>query len=451
MATGSSAGPRRNRFALAASVVLGVLAAAGCGDSSAPEEPGLLRLSAADLDHSPPALAGFEEDDVTSYRVRILAGPRVLVDSLFPKVGPIQHDFELRPDTYLVEVQGFQGDEVLLLDGAGQATLAPSDTVPLVVDLDPAIGGIVLTIDGQTSAQIATNASAPVRVAVANERGQPVSGAEIEVEVDPEEAGEVVFTGPAQTGPDGTLSGTFLPAGGEFAGELRLVVDGFPVDFATPRSFSIVSPVDPVRSSMVLSNTFRVPADGVSTADIQVQVVDREGNPQAGIPVVVRSSRNDGAEHIDSIHSDQTKTDASGSFAATLTSFSSSNLAGDATIEAVADGKTLATAGTVNFLSIVSATASELEIPQQVVPADGTSFAEVVVTVLGHDDDPLPNVLVQIQTKDDSLFQLQPASGRTNASGVFRSRISSTTKTGTVIDVFADGLKLSAVGFVLFD
>jgi hypothetical protein len=453
MASGFPPGPRRNRFIRVTTLLLGGLAFWGCGGggSGPDEDSGLVRISAADLDHGSPDLAGFGEEDLTSYRIRVLAGPREVVDSTFVKAGAIQHEFELAPNTYFVEVQGFQSEDVMVLEGAGQVTVAPGDTVPLAIDLDPTIGDIDLTIGGETTAVVATNGSAPVQVTVRNKQGRAVDGADVEIEVEPAAAGSITFDGPALTGSDGTLSGLFVPAGGEFTGELELVVDGFPIDFTPPRSFSIVSPVDTGLSTLTLTNTFRLPADGVSQTDISVLVVDRRGEPQANIPVVVRSNRNNGAETLDRIRSDQAKTDASGQFTATLTTHSSSNLAGDATITAEADGKTLADRGTVNFLSIVSATASEARIAPQLVPADGSSFAEVTVTVRGNAGQRLANVLVQIETKDNSLFKLQPASGRTDSNGTFRSRISSTVKTGTVVDVFADGLKTSAVGFVLFN
>jgi hypothetical protein len=440
--------PRISFLVLLSSCV--TLSACGDGSSGPDEDPGFLQISATDVDHLSPSLGGFDEDDVTSFRVRLLAGPRVVLDSTFARAGGIRHDFEVDANTYIVEVEAFQGADVVVLQGAGEATVAAGDTVPLTVDLDPAIGDIGLTIDGQTSATVPTNGSVPVEVTVRNQQGLPVEGAEIELQPVPAAAASIDFAGPARTGPDGSLEGTFLPNGGEFTGELQLTVDGFPVDFAAPRAFSIVSPVDVGMSRLTLTNTFRVPADGVSATDIDVLVVNRSGVPQANIPIEIVSSRNGGTEKIDTIRSAQSKTDAAGRFQATLTTNSSSNLAGDATITAVADGKTLAQSGEVSFLSIVSATGSEVHVAPQEVPANGTSSAEITATIRGHSGQPLGNVLVQIQTKDNSLFRIQPISGRTNAGGVFRSHISSTVKTGTIIDVFADGLKTSAVSFVLF-
>jgi hypothetical protein len=319
------------------------------------------------------------------------------------------------------------------------------------VDLDPAVGDVDLTIGGQTAAVVPTNGTAPVRAVVRNDQGQPVQGARVVFTTDPASAGTVTVPGSGETGADGALDATFVPAGGEAQGRMLLTVDGAPVVLDPAVTFSIVSPVDPGLSALTLTNTFRLPADGASTSEIRAHVVDKDGNALAGIPVVVKSSRNSPADVMDTIRSDQTKTDGAGDYVARLSTFSSSNLAGDATITATADSKTMVTTGTINFLSIVSAGASTIHVAPQLVPADGTSAADLTINVRTVTGASAPNVLVQLKTRDDSVFHLQPGSGRTNSAGVFRSRISSSTEGGTIIDVFADGLKTSATGFVLFN
>jgi hypothetical protein len=219
---------------------------------------------------------------------------------------------------------------------------------------------------------------------------------------------------------------------------------------AAPR-FSVVSPVDVDLSSVVLANAVRLPADGVAKADITVAIVDSGGVPQAGIPVVVRSSRNRPGDVLDTIRVDRSETDGSGLVQATLQTTSSSTLAGDAVITVSADSKELAQTGLVTFRSIVSAGDTEISVFPQVLPGNGVAAADIVVTVGTTTGAPASEVLVQLETKDNSLFSIQPVEGRTNGQGVFRSRISSTVKTGTVIDVIADGLRTSATGFVLFN
>jgi hypothetical protein len=209
--------------------------------------------------------------------------------------------------------------------------------------------------------------------------------------------------------------------------------------------------VDVDLSSIELANAVRLPADGVSKADITVAVVDTGGVPQAGIPVEVRSSRNGPGGLLDTIRVDRAETDGTGVVRATLQTTSSSTLAGDAVITVTADSKELTRTGLVTFRSIVSAGDTEVSVFPQVVPANGSAAAEITVTVGSTNGAPASDVLVQIETKDNSLFSIQPAQGRTNGQGVFRSRISSTVKTGTVIDVIADGLRTSATGFVLFN
>jgi hypothetical protein len=354
----------------------------------------------------------------------------VVLDSTLVRSGALTLEAELRPDTYVVLVETFQGGDILQFTGVGQATVLADDTVDTAVDLDAALGNVELSIGDASPAVVATNGTAPVRLTVRNSRGQPVPGAGLEFAVTPSGAGEVEFSGTAETRADGTFDAVLDPAGVEGDGEIRLTVDGFPVVFSAAPRFSVVSPVD---------------------ADITVAIVDSGGVPQAGIPVVVRSSRNRPGDVLDTIRVDRSETDGSGLVQATLQTTSSSTLAGDAVITVSADSKELAQTGLVTFRSIVSAGDTEISVFPQVLPGNGVAAADIVVTVGTTTGAPASEVLVQLETKDNSLFSIQPVEGRTNGQGVFRSRISSTVKTGTVIDVIADGLRTSATGFVLFN
>lgn len=443
---------------LALAALLGTSACSGGTGPGGPDGPdgaALLRVSAGETGSASDAVApaAFKLEDVTSYRIRISDGPRVVVDSRFVKRGAIRHEFRVAPDTYVVVVEAFAAREVLVLEGLGEANVAQGDTADVAVELDPALepSGVVLTIGEGDPAVVPTNGTAPVRVQVVNVRGQAVPGARVSLGLDPADAGEIRFAGAPETGPDGILTATFVPARRESRGEVHLALDGIPIAFPAPKRFSIVSPVDANRSTLILTNNFRLPADGVSKANIRVRIVDAEGIPQAGIPVVIRSSRNGPGEILDMIVSDQSATNAAGEVHATLTTSSSSNLAGDAQITVEAEGKRLAQTGTVNFLSIVSAVATTITVEPAIVPADGASAAEVRVEVRSVAGRPVPNALVHLETKNNLLFEIQPVEGRADGNGVFRSRISSTVATGTVLDVIADGIQTSATGFVLFN
>ncbi|MBA2564571.1 MAG: hypothetical protein H0V09_04015 [Gemmatimonadetes bacterium] len=435
---------------------LSLAALPGCsGGGSGPDEAGgTLRITADDLDGPVAAIApaGFEVGEVTTWKVRVNAGPRTVVDSTFAGgTGPFRVNFRVRPDTYLVLVEGFQASDVLLFNGATQATVAADDTASAAIDLDPALGPsefVVETPGG--SGSVATNGTAVLRVVVRNTEGRPVSGATVAFGVEPATLGEVAFDGSPETGSDGTLRATFVPARREGTGAIRLTIDGLPAAAGATRALSVVSPVSATLSTVEVSNDVLLPADGVTPARILVRVVDAAGIPQAGIPVVVRSSRNGPGDALDTIRSDQTVTDAAGQFLATLVTFSSSNLAGDVVVTAEADGKVISRRPSISVRSLVNASLAEIRVVPQTVPANGVSAAQADVTVRGPGGATLPNVLVRLQTKDDSLFRIEPASARTNASGTVRFRISSTVRTGTILDVFADGLKTSAVGFVLF-
>lgn len=450
-----SISPVRARRAPFPAAVLGPIVAllASCSGGSGPEPSGLLRVAADDLDGPAGGIAtsGFDVDDVSSFRVQVNRGPTIVRDTTIVRSGPLAYETDLRPDTYVVLVETFQGGDVLQFTGAGQATVLADDTVDAAVDLDPALGNVAVTIGDASPAVVATNGTAPLRLTVLNSRGQPVPGAALGLSVSPSGAAEIEFSGAAETRADGTFEAVLDPAGVEGDGEIRLTVDGFPVQFPSPARFSVVSPVDVDLSSIELANAVRLPADGASKADITVSVVDVGGVPQAGIPVEVHSSRNGPGGLLDTIRVDRDETDGTGVVRATLQTTSSSTLAGDAVITVTADSKELTRTGLVTFRSIVSAGDTEISVFPQVVPANGAAAAEITVTVGSTNGTPASDVLVQIETKDNSLFSIQPAQGRTNGQGVFRSRISSTVKTGTVIDVIADGLRTSATGFVLFN
>lgn len=440
-----------------------ILLSVACGDGGASgggggpvepdEEPAVLRVTASDLDGAAGALspAGFEVGEVTSYRVRVTSGTVVAIDSSFPGgTVALQREFRVEPNSYLVLVEGFQSGDVLLFSGAERAAVAAGDTAAVRVDLDPSLGAVELTIGGTASAVVPTNGTAPVRAVVRNEDGRPVAGARVDVSVDPASAGEVALDREGETGADGSVTGTFTPVRREGQGRLRVTVDGLAATADEPPSFSIVSPVDAIRSTLTIDNSVFLRADGTSAAEIRVRVVNAAGTPQVGIPIVLRSSRNAGPDQMDTIRSDRAETNAAGEFAATLTTTSSSILAGDALITVEADGKRLADTGTISFRSIVSATRVDVSVAPPIVPADGSSTATVEVLVLDTEDQPVTGALVELRTKDDSLFQIRPVSGRSNASGIFRATISSMFDESTVIGVSADGLQVSDSGFVIF-
>jgi hypothetical protein len=445
--------PARSEVTLVLALV-GLALACGSSGGLGPEEGegGFLQISAADLDGAVPAVvpAGFVIGDVSSFRIQINAGPRIVIDSTFTSSGVVQHAFELEPDSYVVLIETFQAGNVLLFTGVGEATVAEDDTVSLQVDLDPSLGSVEAFIDGKDQATVATNGSVPVRVVVRNGRGQNVAGARVDIAVEPSTAGSISTTGPAQTDAEGTFTATFVPQGGEFEGTLRVAVDGFAAPLTRPVAFSVVSPVDVNFSSVTLASNARVPADGTTAAEIFIKIFDRDSIPQAGIPVVILSSRNAGGQLLDTVRSDQQKTNAAGEVRATLTTRTSSTLAGDAVISVEADGKRLAETRTISFRSLVNASLSRLRITPVSLPANGITSAEIVAEVKGETGEPLPDVFVRLQTRDDTLFRVEPQTGRTDANGIFRARISAVVVGSTFIDLIADGLRTSGSVFVVF-
>ncbi|HEY7529142.1 MAG TPA: Ig-like domain-containing protein [Gemmatimonadota bacterium] len=443
---------RFGRTPLPVEAILLVLLVSACSGSSGPEPTGLLRVTAADLDGASGALApsGFEVADVSSFRIQLNRGPTIVVDSTFVRSGGLTQEFELRPDTYVVLVEAFQGDGVLLFTGVGQTALLADDTTDVAVDLDPSLGDVEVAIGDGGAVVVPTNGTAPIRVTVRNSRGQPVAGARLGFSVVPSQAADVRFSGAPETGPEGTFQAVLDPAGFEGQAELRLTVDGIAAELDAA-TFSIVSPVDVQLSEVRVSNGVRLSADGLSAAGIEVTVVDAQGAPLAGIPVVVQSSRNTPGNLLDRIQLERSETDAAGRVEAALRTSSSSSLAGDATIRVFADGKQLADTGLVTFRSIVDAVGTRVLITPTTLEANGIEAADVLVEVSALDGGPASDVLVQLATKDDSLFRIQPSSTRSNAQGEARFRISSTVATGTFVDVIADGLRTTATGFVLFN
>jgi hypothetical protein len=213
--------------------------------------------------------------------------------------------------------------------------------------------------------------------------------------------------------------------------------------------------VDAAGSRVLQDAADRLLADGRTTRGLTVRLVDRAGRPLPGVEVDLASSRNAGGGAVDRISPARGSTDAGGELRATLTTTSSSTLLGDAVVTARAGGTDLAESVVVQFFSAVSAMATTIACPATAVHVDGSAEeprgARVTATVRDAAGRTLPGVFVELRTRDAALWPVSPASGRTDGGGRFGGAVTSAiANDNTFVDVYADGLKTSAICVVSF-
>ncbi|MFN2432289.1 MAG: Ig-like domain-containing protein, partial [Gemmatimonadota bacterium] len=215
--------------------------------------------------------------------------------------------------------------------------------------------------------------------------------------------------------------------------------------------------VDVEGSSLSQSGSGRLRADGSASRLVSLQVVDPSGKPLPAVEVEVASSRNAGAAGtVDRLSPTRGVTDGLGRFETLFSTTSSSSLLGDAVVGARAGGRELEQTITVQFSSAVSAAASRLSCPLSSVHVEGSTSqpqgARIRATVQDAREQPLAGIHVRLGTRDLGLYRVTPAEGRTDGSGTFEFTVSSDLAgTSTFVDLYADGLKTSAMCTVSFD
>ena len=99
--------------------------------------------------------------------------------------------------------------------------------------------------------------------------------------------------------------------------------------------------------------------------------------------------------------------------------------------------------------------ATTIACPATAVHVDGSAEeprgALVTATVRDSAGRTLPGVFVELRTRDAALWPVSPASGRTDGAGRFGGAVTSAiANDNTFVDVYADGLKTSAICVVSF-
>jgi adhesin/invasin len=190
-------------------------------------------------------------------------------------------------------------------------------------------------------------------------------------------------------------------------------------------------------TSSLIADPTPVTADGVSTTMLALTVEDASGNPVPGQAVTLSSS---GSANVFTPTSGTT--DSSGVFTATL----ASTLAETKTVTATfADAS--ASAMVVFAAGAPSSLRSSMVASPTTLTADGVSATTLTVRVLDSNDNPVAGQLVTIGSSGTNNL-LIPASGATDASGVFTATLASTTAETKTVTADIGSFSLTAsVGF----
>ncbi|HEY7529141.1 MAG TPA: Ig-like domain-containing protein [Gemmatimonadota bacterium] len=211
--------------------------------------------------------------------------------------------------------------------------------------------------------------------------------------------------------------------------------------------------VDPVGSRLWQSESGRLLADGRTARELTVEVRDRAGRALKDVEVELTSSRNAGSA-VDRIEPSRGRTDDAGRLRAAFTTTSSSSLLGDALVRAHAAGTTIDEGVTIQFASAVDAILTSISCPARAVHVAGSAEeprgATLTATVRDAAGQALPDVHVEFKTRDTAVWRVDPPFGRSDAAGAFRASIASDVPGNTFVDVYADGLRTSAVCVLVF-
>jgi adhesin/invasin len=211
------------------------------------------------------------------------------------------------------------------------------------------------------------------------------------------------------------------------------------VAFVTP---SIpINPPDPAQSSIQLSASSGIVADGVATTTVTVTLRDASGNPvvNQGLTLSVSGTSN-------SLGAVSGSTNASGQWSTTL----ASTKAETKTISISAPSGLGSLSASATFVAgpPSSATSNFVASPSSGIVADGSSSATVTLTLKDAQGNPAPSVAVSLASSGGVLGS---ASGTTNGSGVFATTLTSTSsgsKTVSISTPSSFGTLTASVAFV---
>ncbi len=176
----------------------------------------------------------------------------------------------------------------------------------------------------------------------------------------------------------------------------------------------------------VWASSYRVPADGKTTAGVSVQVTDAAGYGLAGVSVTFKTD-------LGSLGQPGTMlTGAEGYVSDTIFS----DTPGTAEVTVTASGVSGAT--TLSFYGLKSVAGVQAWAAPQTVPADGKTAATVTAQVMDTGGQPVSGVSVQFSTDLGTL--VPPVSGATNAQGEVTAAVYSVTAGTATVTVTADGV-----------
>lgn len=443
-----------------------------CTTCPPPVTDGTLRVSIQFDDAAKSGLqpAGFRLSDVDHIELSI-AGAPTAEQILQP--GQDKAIFDLTPGSYSISAKAVGDNELALFTASQDFSITLADTADVTLAMNPALGAVTLTVDGQSSGAVTGTAGegVPFTVTVKNTQGAPVPDAAVVLKTTASGYGQVLFDGGNATGSDGTVHGT-ITAPYHGALDLSMTVDGRTIASPGPTHVEFVTGVDADKSAITQftpTGTILL-ANGKDAYAVTVQIRNASGQPLPDVPVTVASNRNVGVEpDVDLIEPQNgyasRTTDATGLYRFRIRSNTSSflQLNGEgvltaegndgrflpSTIQIFADGVPVDQRA-VSFNSTVDPANTQLTTSKQFVTANGQDSAVLIVTaqnVSMFGDGPAKNAYVEIidnlgHTLNEDLA-ITPEPGyngfRTDASGEWRGRIRSSTAKTVFLKVRVDG------------
>lgn len=421
--------------------------------------------------------AGFRIEDMSRIDVSVVGG--VQGDRTITLTPPQDATFlDVRAGSYVVSATGYQGTDLILFTSGGEAVnVIKGDTAEVTLEMAAALGEVALEVGGLRTGSIEAVAGedVPFVVTVRNAQGRPVPDATVIVRSG-SGFGAILAEGTDATDLEGKVRGVVRAPHSGVVGGFTVLVDDHPVPVPGTLQVEFATAVDPAQSQITTLSNPAPLADGRNAAQFSIVVRNVEGEPLAGVPVTVSSSRNAGVDKsVDLVTPlpgfESGTTDDLGRFFFNVTSTTSFFMELDqegrlfsradagrilhpAAIRIHADG-VLVDQRNLDFVSVVNPTGAGLTIAPQFVPAGGQG-AEIEVRVRelpSFGADPVTGVFVEItdasHTALNYTLDIQPLPGfngfRTNAQGVWRGRIRSSQPATFFFEAKADGRALIVV------
>ena len=383
---------------------------------------------------------------------------------------------DVHSGNYTISATGYLGTDLILFTAGPQSvTVVEGDTVDVPLDMVAALGEVVFEVAGQRTGTIHAVAGqdVPFVVSVKNTQGRPVPTAAIVV-TSTTGFGTVQFEGTNDTDAEGRIRGSVRALQSGTMGGFEVRVDGRPVPLGSNMQVQFASAVDASRSDIVtVSRESLIPADGADGTEFTILVQDVGGNPLAGVPVLATSSRNEGVDkNVDVFVPlpgyESGKTDNFGRFAFAIRSTTSSFMEFDAQgrlfsrtgsgttfhsalIRVIADGIQI-DQRPITFQPVTNSTGASMTISPQFRRVGESAEIEVRVNKLPQfGGGPAVGVFVELTNalfvSQNYLMDIRPAGNfngfRTNAQGVWRGTIRSTTAGVISLEAKADGRALT--------